>query len=65
MNAATLAQLGVADGANVRVKQGSGSASLQAKADEGVPSGCVRVAAAHATTAALGDMFGAISVERA
>jgi NADH-quinone oxidoreductase subunit G len=65
MNAATLAQLGVADGANVRVKQGSGSASLQAKADEGVPSGCVRIAAAHATTAALGDMFGAISVERA
>ena len=33
--------------------------------DETVPAGCVRVAAAHASTAALGDMFGTINVERA
>ena len=65
MNAATLAQSGVADGAQVRVKQGPGDAVLLAKLDETVPTGCVRVAAAHASTAALGDMFGSITVERA
>lgn len=57
--------VGAADGAAVRVAQGAYVATLVAKADETVPSGCVRVAAAHATTAALGDLFGAITVERA
>jgi NADH-quinone oxidoreductase subunit G len=61
----TLAQLGLATGAQVRVKQGNGEAILLAKADNNVPLGCVRVAAAHVTTAALGEMFGLISVERA
>jgi NADH-quinone oxidoreductase subunit G len=65
MNAATLAQAGVAEGIQVRLKQGSGEAVLLAKADETVPAGCIRVAAAHASTAALGDMFGSITVERA
>ena len=65
MNAATLAQSAVADGSQVRVKQGQGAALLLAKADETVPAGCVRVAAAHASTAGLGDMFGSITVERA
>jgi NADH-quinone oxidoreductase subunit G len=65
MSAATLAQSGVADGAQVRVKQGQGEALLLARADETVPAGCVRVAAAHASTAGLGDMFGSIAVERA
>jgi NADH-quinone oxidoreductase subunit G len=65
MNAATLVQAGVADGSQVRIKQGQGEAVLAAKADETVPNGCVRVAAAHASTAALGDMFGSITVERA
>jgi NADH-quinone oxidoreductase subunit G len=65
MNAETLMQAGVADGAQVRVKQGPGDAVLLAKLDETVPTGCVRVAAAHASTAALGDMFGSITVERA
>ncbi len=61
----TLAQLGLADGTQVRVKQGQGEAVLVAQADNNVPVGCVRVAAAHVSTAALGDMFGQISVERA
>lgn len=65
MNEQTLAQLGIAAGSQVRVKQGQGEAVLKAVADNGVPAGCVRVAAAHASTAALGDMFGPISVERA
>ena len=65
MSSATLAQAGVTDGSNVVAKQGAGSATLIARLDETVPAGCVRVAAAHATTAGLGDLFGAITVERA
>jgi len=63
--AQTLALLGVESGQTVRVKQGQGEAVLEAQADAGVPVGCVRVAAAHDSTAALGAMFGPISVERA
>ncbi|WP_300451317.1 NADH-quinone oxidoreductase subunit NuoG [Accumulibacter sp.] len=65
MNAETLATVGASDGASVRVKQCSGEAVLVARLDETVPVGCVRVAAAHRATAALGEMFGAINVERA
>ena len=65
MNEATLGQLGIAPGALVKIKQGQGEATLAAKLDNSVPSGCVRVAAAHVSTANLGDMFGLISVERA
>ena len=64
-NAATLAQLGLESGIQVRVRQGAGDATLSLLADEGVPTGCVRVAAAHAATAALGEAFGQITVERA
>ena len=65
MSAATLAQAGLTDDSPVRVRQGQGEAVLTAKADESVPTGCVRVAAAHVSTRALGDMFGPIDVERA
>jgi NADH-quinone oxidoreductase subunit G len=65
INTRTLAQIGVAADDKVRVKQGQGEAVLVVKADNNVPVGCVRVAAAHVSTAALGDMFGPISVERA
>ena len=65
MSAATASGLGVADGEPVRVRQGQGEARLAVKIDETVPAACVRVAAAHAATAALGDMFGQITVERA
>jgi len=65
MSAATAVGLGVADGEPVRVRQGQGEARLAVKIDETVPAACVRVAAAHAATAALGDMFGQITVERA
>ena len=58
-------QLGLADGAQVRVKQGSGSAVLSAAVDRNLPENVVRVAAAHATTAGLGAMFGAITLEQA
>lgn len=65
MNQVSLAQLGVSAGDTVRVRQGQGDAVLTVAIDETVPDNCVRVAAAHASTAALGDMFGTINVERA
>jgi NADH-quinone oxidoreductase subunit G len=61
----TLDRLGIASEARVRVTQGQGEIYLTARADAGVPRGCVRIAAAHAATAALGRMFGPINVERA
>ncbi len=57
--------LGISDGAAVKVTQGSGSAILHAAIDAGLPANAVRVAAAHASTAMLGAMFGPISVEKA
>ncbi|MFA6314583.1 MAG: molybdopterin-dependent oxidoreductase, partial [Sterolibacterium sp.] len=65
MNAAALAKFGLAAGDRVRVKQGAGEALLAAQLDPGLPDGCVRVAAAHPLTAALGLLSGEISVERA
>jgi NADH-quinone oxidoreductase subunit G len=64
-NAATLLRLTVANGDRVIVKQGEGSAKLIAELDATVADGCVRIAAAHADTAALGAMFGAVTVEKA
>lgn len=65
INEQTLAELGLTDNAEVRLKQDQGVAVLTAKADNNVPVGCVRVAAAHTNTVTLGEMFGPISVERA
>ena len=62
----TLAEkLGIASGDRVTVKQGRGVAMLIAAVDAGLPDNVVRVAAAHASTAALGPMFGSIAVEKA
>jgi NADH-quinone oxidoreductase subunit G len=61
MNAATLARLGLRAGANVRLGQGLGAVDLTVQLDDGLPGGCVRVAAGHPATAALGPMFGPIS----
>jgi NADH-quinone oxidoreductase subunit G len=62
---ATLSKLGLADGASIRVKQGEGQAVLTLSADAGIPEGCVRVAAAHPSTRALGPMFGSLVLEPA
>ncbi|MGH8709492.1 MAG: molybdopterin-dependent oxidoreductase, partial [Burkholderiales bacterium] len=64
MNARLMARLGVADGQPVRVRQGEGSAELAAALDDKLPEDCVRVAAAHGSTAALGPMFGALEIEK-
>ena len=64
LNPATAADLGLADGGMVKVTQ-TGSLQLPLTLDERVPTGCVRVIAAHPATVALGASFGPISVERA
>jgi NADH-quinone oxidoreductase subunit G len=64
MNARLMQSLSLAEGQPVRVTQGGGEARLQAALDEKLPDGCVRIAAAHASTAALGPMFGALQIEK-
>ncbi|MGB7990644.1 MAG: NADH-quinone oxidoreductase subunit NuoG [Candidatus Methylophosphatis roskildensis] len=64
MNTATLGRLGLNGGEKVRIRQGQGEAVLESVVDEAVADGCVRIAAAHETTSALGDMTGPITVER-
>jgi NADH-quinone oxidoreductase subunit G len=59
----TLLVLNVNPGDTVRVT-GTGSVELKVQADEGVARGCIRIAAAHASTVALGPMVGELSVER-
>ncbi|MDB5762590.1 MAG: nuoG [Herminiimonas sp.] len=58
-------KLGVADGAQLRVMQGEGSAVLTAAVDSALPDSVVRVATAHVSTKALGSMFGSVAVEKA
>ncbi len=65
MNAAMLARVGVAAGADVRVGAGGTAIVLSARLDAGLPDGAVRVAAAHASTVALGPMFANLTVEKA
>jgi len=58
-------KLGIANGAQVKVTQGQGTATLSAAIDAKLPENVVRVPAAHASTVGLGGMFGAINVEKA
>lgn len=65
LSVALAEKLGVNEGATVRVKQGSGSAVLACEIDDTLPANVVRVAAGHPATAALGAMFGPVTVEKA
>jgi NADH-quinone oxidoreductase subunit G len=56
-------QLGLAAGARVLVAQGEGAVVLPAREDKTLAKGTVRVPAGHPMTAALGAMFGDITVE--
>jgi NADH-quinone oxidoreductase subunit G len=58
-------QLGLQDGAKVRVTQGEGATVLPARLDPTLADNTVRVPAGHLNTAMLGAMFGAITVEKA
>jgi NADH-quinone oxidoreductase subunit G len=64
MNGRMLQSLGVQPGGLVLVRQGQGEAGLTAAQDDKLPDGCVRIAAAHPSTAALGPMFGTVTLER-
>jgi NADH-quinone oxidoreductase subunit G len=60
----TLENLNITAGTQVKVKQGIEFVQLEAACDEKLPVNCVRVACAHPKTAALGDLFGEIWVEK-
>jgi len=60
-----LDQLGLEEGAQIKIRQGRGEAVLATQLDPGVPPGVVRIAAAHPSTCGLEGLSGAISVERA
>ncbi|CAG0988055.1 NADH-quinone oxidoreductase subunit G [Burkholderiales bacterium] len=62
---ALLEKLGIADGAQVRIRQGRGEAVVAAMVDAAVPPGVVRLAAAHASTCGLEGLSGPVTVERA
>jgi len=64
MNARTMQGLDIAPGQPVRIRQGEGEARLFSALDEQLPDRCVRVAAAHSSTAGLGAMFGTLTVEK-
>jgi NADH-quinone oxidoreductase subunit G len=57
-------RLGLEEGETVRISQDGGEAVLRVVRDDGVPAGCVRIAAAHPLTAGLGTMFGEIELAR-
>ena len=63
MNAATLAKVGIAAGAAVKVSLGGTPCVLTTQLDPTLADGCVRVAAAHPATAGLGALTGAVTVE--
>ncbi len=64
MNSRLMAQLGVSRNDLVLVKQDGGEARLKVALDDKLPDECVRVAAAHRSTAGLGGMFGSVSLEK-
>jgi NADH-quinone oxidoreductase subunit G len=60
-----LDQLGIEEGAQIKVRQGRGEAVLATQVDLGVPPGVVRIAAAHPSTCGLEGLSGPISIEKA
>jgi NADH-quinone oxidoreductase subunit G len=64
VSAARAQQLGVQAGDSVRVTQGQASAVLPVRIEPLLADNAVRVPAGHPLTAALGPMFGPISIEK-
>lgn len=65
LGSAQWSQLGLKDGDAVRVSQGGAAITLPARLDASLAAHTVRVPAGHALTAALGAMFGPLSIEKA
>src|SRR6266850_5768492 len=61
MNAKLMARLGISAGQPVLAE---GAARLPAALDDRLPDECVRIAAAHPSTAQLGPMFGVVSLKK-
>jgi len=64
-NEATLKRFGLSRGDRAWVRQAAAVALLECAVDARLPDGVVRVSAGHASTSALGPMFGPIRLERA
>ncbi len=64
MNRALADTLGLRDGDSLRVRQGGGEALVAYAIDDKLPAHCIRLAAACAETAALGDAHAELTVER-
>jgi NADH-quinone oxidoreductase subunit G len=62
--AALWQQLGLNEGDAVRVSQGTGHVELKVKRDATLADDTVRVPAGHPDTAGLGEMFGAVQLQR-
>ena len=60
-----LDQLGLEEGAQIKIRQGRGEAVLATQIDAAVPPGVVRVAAAHPSTCGLEGLSGPVTVEKA
>jgi NADH-quinone oxidoreductase subunit G len=65
VNRTLLDQLGIDEGAQIKVRQGRGEAVLATQVDAGVPPGVLRIAAAHPSTCGLEGLSGPVTVERA
>jgi NADH-quinone oxidoreductase subunit G len=65
MHGKELEKLGIAEGGQVKIKNGAGDVLLAAARDDRLPAGCVRVAGAHPSTVNAGPLSGSITVERA
>jgi NADH-quinone oxidoreductase subunit G len=57
------AERGIVDGTLVRVRQGGAQVVLPARVEASLAANVVRVAAGHPLTAALGPMFGTLSID--
>ena len=64
MNGRVLEAAGLASGDSVGVKMDGGAAVLSCVRDDTVADGCVRIAAAHASTSGLPALFGPVTLTR-
>ncbi len=64
INSRALASLSLVSGDRVSVVMDDGEAVVACKRDETVADGCVRLATAHASTAGLPSLFGAVTITK-